>query len=542
MTVSFKDTLHESPPRVRFAPSPTGYLHVGGARTALYNYLLARRFHGQFILRIEDTDVERNDEVFLQRQLEDLMWLGLKWDEGINVNSYISFSAETENPSSSHREDPHTKDSHENNMSTGANVSSLYKDKGPYGPYRQSQRLPIYKKWITRLLQEGKAYHCFLSDEEISAQKQLAKKLGKAPKVESPYREWDLRKAEQYMEEVPRYVVRFRVSEIKKSYFLKDLLRGPIEFSSDIVGDFVLIRSDGFPVYNFCCAVDDALMKITHVLRAEEHLPNTLRQLMVYESLDFKPPHYAHLSIIQGEDRQKLSKRHGAVSCQAYARRGILPSALCNFLSLLGWSSPDGQEILEMEKMIQNFSIERLHRSAAVFDEKKLLWMNSKHLRNLSSKTFWIQVNPFLKAYQLEFSDKNEAWKELAFTSLKNSFQTLDDAAKQLRPFCDKAYKLSKEAQELLIWPSVQQIWQLWQEALQKEGKKSTYLDQYRFKTLQQSIQKQTGLKGTKLFKPLRVAILGHPQGIELSIAIALLSISSLSLRVSKCLQVLESK
>ena len=529
MTVSSKSSSPSVPPRVRFAPSPTGYLHVGGARTALYNYFFARRFHGQFILRVEDTDVDRNDESFLQRQLEDLMWLGLKWDEGLEINMDIDTDRVR-----SHVSEPPREGAFPN--------SSLYKDKGPYGPYRQSQRRPIYKEWVKKLLQEGKAYYCFLSDEEIEEQKQVAQKQGKAPRVESPYSQWDLGKAQRYMEEGHRPVVRFRVSDLQKSYFLKDLLRGRIEFSSDIVGDFVLMRSDGFPVYNFCCVVDDALMKISHVLRAEEHLPNTLRQLMLYEALGFKPPHYAHLSIIQGEDRQKLSKRHGAVSCEAYARQGVLPEALCNFLALLGWSSPDGQEILEMEKMIQSFSIERLHSSAAVFDEKKLLWMNSQYLRNLSSQTFWRRVEPFLEAYQLKFPSEDEAWKELAFTSIKNSFQTLEGAAKQLSPLCDTAYQLSPEAQELMVWPSVQQIWQLWQKALQEEEKKATYLEQDRFKALQKDLQKQTGLTGAKLFKPLRVTILGHPQGLELSIAIALLPISSLSLRVSKCLQALEAK
>ena len=531
MTTSPKGFSLDSAPRVRFAPSPTGYLHVGGARTALYNYLLARRFSGKFILRIEDTDRDRNDESSLQKQLEDLMWLGLKWDEGIEIDTDIDMDMGADGSSKT-----------SSGLSSGE--ASIYKNKGPYGPYQQSQRLPIYREWIKRLLEEGKAYYCFLSDEEIEEQKKRAQQEGKAPRVQSPYSQWDLHKAQRYMEKGHRPVVRFRVSDLQKSYFLKDLLRGRIEFSSDIVGDFVLIRSDGFPVYNFCCVIDDALMKISHVLRAEEHLPNTLRQLMLYEALDFKPPHYAHLSIIQGEDRQKLSKRHGAVSCEAYARRGILPEALCNFLALLGWSSPDGQEILEMEKMIRFFSIERLHSSAAVFDEKKLLWMNSQYLRNLSSKTFWDRVNPFLKAYQLEFPHKDEAWRELAFTSIKSSFQTLEDAAKQLSPLCDKAYRLSGEARELMVWPSVQQIWELWQEALQKEKDKdqAPYLDQNRFKVLQKDLQKQTGLTGAKLFKPLRVAILGHPQGLELSIAIALLPISSLSFRVAKCLQTLEAK
>ena len=298
--------------RTRFAPSPTGYLHVGGARTALYNWAYAKKMKGAFVLRIEDTDEVRSNKKALDLQLSDLKNLGLNWDEGPHVN-------------------------------------------GPYGPYKQSERLDIYRTYAQQLLESGKAFYCFCSDEELQNKRQKALKEGNPPHYDGHCRHLD--NAQKRLESGERAAIRLKVPEQKKKYTFKDLIRSEVTFSSDMVGDFIILRSDGMPVYNFCCAVDDALMEITHVLRSEEHLSNTLRQIIVFEALDFPIPEFGHFSIILGEDRQKLSKRHGATSCYEYLNEGFLPEAIKNYLSLLGWSHPEGMEIFCQMNLLKNSNL-----------------------------------------------------------------------------------------------------------------------------------------------------------------------------------------
>src|SRR5207253_3479676 len=244
----------------------TGYLHVGGARTALYNYLFAKKNGGEFILRIEDTDEARSTDESLRGVVDDLAWLNLLWDEGVDVKSL--------------------------------------KDIGPNGPYRQSERQDIYKNVAEQLLQSGKAYYCFLTEEEIQAQRDEAKAAGRPPQVNSPYQDWPLAKSLERIKAGDKAVVRFKTKNLKKDYIFTDLVRGEVKFPSDMVGDFVILRSGGMPVYNFCCVIDDHMMKMSHVFRAEEHLPNTLRQLMIYEAMGWQPPQFGHISLILDEDRQ----------------------------------------------------------------------------------------------------------------------------------------------------------------------------------------------------------------------------------------------
>ncbi|MES3037182.1 MAG: glutamate--tRNA ligase, partial [Bdellovibrionota bacterium] len=276
--------------RVRFAPSPTGYLHVGGARTAFYNYLYAKRMGGEFILRIEDTDEARNTDESLRMVLHDLKWLGMNWDEGPDEKTLG--------------------------------------DKGSYGPYKQSHRKEIYQQVAQEIIKSGKAYYCFMTDAETEAQRAAATAAGTHAHVVSPYQDMPLEEALKKKAAGERAVVRFKTKNLKKDYQLNDLVRGEITFPSDMVGDFVLLRSDGMPVYNFCCVVDDHMMKISHVLRAEEHLNNTLRQMMIYESMGWALPQFGHLSVVLDEDRQKMSKRRGATSCFQFMEEGYLPEAL----------------------------------------------------------------------------------------------------------------------------------------------------------------------------------------------------------------------
>jgi nondiscriminating glutamyl-tRNA synthetase len=470
------------PVRVRFAPSPTGYLHVGGARTAFYNYLFAKHMGGAFILRIEDTDEARSTEESLRLQIGDLSWLGMKWDEG---------------------PDPKT-----------------LKDIGNYGPYRQSERRTIYKKYADELLQSGKAYYCFLTDAEIDEQRRASTAAGRPPQVDSPYRDWPRAKAEERMAKGETAVVRFKVTSEKRDFVLKDLVRGEVTFPSDMVGDFVLIRSSGMPVYNFCCVVDDYLMKITHVLRAEEHLSNTLRQMMIYEALGWDLPEFGHMSIILGPDKQKLSKRHGATSCYEYNCNGYLPEALLNFVALLGWSSPKAQEILSGPEMIDQFTTDRLNPAAAVFDEQKLLWMNATHLRALPHEELWCRVEPFLKEAGLKLPEDPQ-WRDQALVVFKTSMQTLKDAVELFRPLSREPVTLAPEGRETMGWDSSAKVVQRWRELVASH--KETFLNESEFNEVQERIKSDLAVKGKHLFMPIRVAVIGKPQGAELKVLVPLL-------------------
>lgn len=476
--------------RLRFAPSPTGYLHVGGARTALYCFLLAKKLGGRFVLRIEDTDEARSSEEFMAMQLADLQWLGLQWDEGPNPESF--------------------------------------QDMGNSGPYRQSQRLDIYRQLAEKLVSEGKAYYCFMTDEEREKLKLTD------PSVSSPYRDLPLESARLRLKTGESATIRFKTPLQKRNYVLQDLIRGEVVFPSDMVGDFVLIRSSGMPVYNFCCVVDDALMKISHVLRAEEHLSNTLRQMMIYEALGFELPAFGHLSIILGPDKQKLSKRHGATSCREYRDRGYLPEALNNFMALLGWSSPQGQEILSLDEMIAQITLDRFTPSPAVFDETKLKWVNATHLRALSHSELWHRLSPFLEKAGLTFSSDKE-WQERALSLMKSYMETLEDGIELFRPLAKDGWEILPEAKEVLSWESSARVVSEWLNLLQSTS--ATYLSELDFLAIQDQVKEKCGVKGKFLFMPIRVAVLGKPHGAELKILVPLIEKSLLFERGEKVLK-----
>jgi len=493
--------------RVRFAPSPTGYLHVGGARTALYSYLFAKKNGGQFILRIEDTDEERSTEEALRMQLSDLKWLGYGYDEGVDADTL--------------------------------------KDFGPYGPYRQSQRLSIYREHADKLLKEGKAYYCFLTDDEIEKQRQEAMAAGRPPQVKSPFRDMSLAEAEKMITAGEKAVVRFKVPDLNREYSFHDLVRGEVKFPSDMVGDFVCLRSAGggksggatagMPVYNFCCAIDDALMKMTHVLRAEEHLSNTLRQLMLYEAFGYSVPQFGHLSIILGADKQKLSKRHGATSVNEYKEKGFLPEAMSNFIALLGWSSPKAQEIITMDEMIEQFTTDRLHQAAAVFDEVKLKWVNAQHLRALPHADLWARLAPFFAEAGLVLPD-DAGWQDRSLSVFKTSMETLVDAVELYRPLSTAPLIVHDEAKETLAWAATAKVVTEWRNrvAAHMAGE---FLSEADFGQIQEAVKTACGVKGKELFMPIRVAVVGKPHGAELKILVPLLHKKTLIERADQVLK-----
>jgi glutamyl-tRNA synthetase len=324
--------------RTRFSPSPTGSLHLGGAHTALFNWLIARHFQGTFILRIEDTDKERSQERFVDEILDALTWIGLNWDEG---------------------------------------------------PYRQSDRLPIYQEYIDRLLTRGAAYCCDCAPQDLETRRQAALARGDKPRYDGRCRDRGLPRG-------PRTAVRFKTRRTGVTYW-DDQIKGPIAFENQELDDLVLQRADGIPTYNFAVVVDDISMRVTHVIRGEDHIPNTPRQLLIYEALEATVPRFAHMPLMLGKDRAKLSKRHGALSLLAYRDQGFLPQSLVNYLARLGWSHGD-QEIFSREELIRYFSLEHVTTSPGVYDEEKLLWLNGHYLKEMPDPDLARAVEPFLRS------------------------------------------------------------------------------------------------------------------------------------------------
>ncbi|GMY39177.1 glutamate--tRNA ligase, chloroplastic/mitochondrial-like [Fagus crenata] len=373
--------------RVRFAPSPTGNLHVGGARTALFNYLFARSKAGKFVLRIEDTDLERSTRESEEAVLRDLSWLGLDWDEGPGVG-------------------------------------------GEYGPYRQSERNSLYKQHAQKLLDSGYVYRCFCSNQELEKMKEIAK-LNQLPPVYSG--KWATATDEEVQEEVEKgtpYTYRFRVPK-EGSLKINDLIRGEVSWNLDTLGDFVIMRSNGQPVYNFCVTVDDATMAISHVIRAEEHLPNTLRQALIYKALGFPMPSFAHVSLILAPDRSKLSKRHGATSVGQFREMGYLPQAMVNYLALLGWGDGTENEFFTLEQLVEKFSIGRVNKSGAIFDSTKLRWMNGQHLRALPSEELTKLIGERWKSTSI-LTESEGTFIQEAVQLLKDGIDLITDADKAL--------------------------------------------------------------------------------------------------------------
>ena len=453
-------------PRVRFAPSPTGYLHVGGARTAIFNWLFARRNEGTFVLRIEDTDVERSTEESESSLRDDLRWLGLEWDEGPVQG-------------------------------------------GSYSPYRQSERLDLYAERASALMKAGKAYPCFCSDDRLEKKRKATIKAGKPPRYDGTCRDLTADEVAAQRKAGDREVVRFIVPEGVVRF--EDLVRGDVEIANDTVGDFVLVRSTGHPTYNFAVAVDDHLMGITHVLRGEEHLPNTLRQILLYRALDVDIPQFAHLPLILAEDRSKLSKRHAASSVGELRDMGYLPKAVVNYLVLLGWSHPEGKEIIPQSELIETFSLERVNKSAAVYDKKKLLWMNGQYIRSTPvDELFPLAERYFPKDIHAQY---DEAGRREILALLHDGIETLAD----IEPACAAfrlPLELDGEAKDVLKGKEAATV-------LDELGRELRRLDNPLtadgFKRMMKAVGKTTGIKGKSLFFPTRAAITGSVRGPDLA-------------------------
>jgi nondiscriminating glutamyl-tRNA synthetase len=469
--------------RVRFAPSPTGQLHVGNARTALFNWLLARGHDGAFILRIEDTDIERSTRESEESILEDLRWLGLDWDEGPDVG-------------------------------------------GAGGPYRQSERLHLFTSYANELLAGGHAYYCFCAPQKLEADRRAMLAAGRPPRYAGTCRALSPDEARRRIEAGERAVVRFRIPE-RIDVSFQDLVRGEVTFSTDVIGDPVLVRSDGRPAYNFAVVVDDALMEITHVIRGEDHISNTPRQVLLYRALGFAPPKFAHLSLVLGPDHTPLSKRHGATSVAEFRERGYLPEALTNYLALIGWSprtgggeTSDDAELMPMDELARRFALEDVGHSAGVFDPEKLAWMNRYYMKIASTARLAAESARYFQArgFLRRKSDIAMAYVESILPMAVGSVDRLEEIPDRV------AFLFAYDAREALQRPDVGDV-------LHEPGAREVIaalagaidgplLDRDAFRAMANRVKERTGQKGKALFHPIRVALTGEGGGPELDLAV----------------------
>jgi glutamyl-tRNA synthetase len=452
--------------RVRFAPSPTGYPHVGNIRTALFNWLFARHCGGSFIVRIEDTDITRKVKGAVAAILSSLRWLGLDWDEGPEVG-------------------------------------------GKYGPYFQSQRLDLYREVAERLVSQGDAYYCYCSPQRLEAMRAEQVRRKQPPGYDRHCR--DLSQGERAQKEAEgiRPVVRFK-APLEGQVEFADLIRGEVVFENSVMDDFVLLKSDGYPTYHLASVIDDHAMEVSHVIRAEEWISSTPRHLLLYRALGFEPPQFAHHSMILGPDRSKLSKRHGAVSIVAYYEQGYLPEAMVNFLALLGWSLDDKTEIMSRQELVDNFSWERVSRTAAIFNRDKLDWMNGVYIRSLTADKFFDAVTPYLMMDRLagEAVLSDEQYVRAILPLIQERARTLVEVTELAQFFF--AQELSY-APDLLIGKGMNR-----ESAIQalKAGQQGlsrlAAFDAESLEAVLRPLAVELGLKTGQLFGTLRVAVTGR--------------------------------
>ncbi len=474
--------------RVRYAPSPTGEIHIGNARTALFNYLFARRHGGTFILRLDDTDAKRSTDAAVKSMIDDITWLGIDWDEGFLKG-------------------------------------------GAFGPYRQKERMDIYNHYIDILLSKGSAYELYYSDEEIRQIRETYEKelktfsYGKLKERETESR------VREFKDKSIQPAIVFKVDE-GKEIIVNDLVRGEVHFNSNEFKDFVIRRSNGVTIYNYASVIDDALMKITHIIRAEEHLSNTPKQILIFEALDFPLPAFAHISLIFAADHTKLSKRHGATSIRQFREMGFLSQALFNFLSLLGWSPKDDREFFTKEELIQLFDLDAVNKAPAIFDIGKLKWMNHKYIENLSPAEIF-EKN---KEIGTDFTEKPAEWWIDFVGVIKEHLDTLSDVKAISAPLFEK-HELSDDILEEIESYNSLALFEKFKDNISEiaEWKTESILSTIRDtgKTLQ--------IKGKNLYFPLRLAITGKEEGLEVHEFIYFIGKEETISRLSKAIRRLQN-
>jgi glutamyl-tRNA synthetase/nondiscriminating glutamyl-tRNA synthetase len=459
--------------RVRFAPSPTGQVHVGNARTALVNWLFARQQGGTFILRIEDTDLERSEVRYETQLLDDIKWLGLDWDEGPDVG-------------------------------------------GPYPPYRQSDKWQVYHDYAERLVSEGKAYRCFCTQEDLARQREQAMAQHLQPNYPGTCRNLAPQEAERRRAAGEPCAIRLKIPD--KPIRFHDIVHGWVEFSNDVVSDLIIVRSTGVPVYNYVVVVDDAEMKITHVIRGDDHLSNTPKQVALYEALGWEVPEFAHLSTILGPDKERLSKRHGATSLANFREMGVLPEALMNYMALLGWAPSGGdREIFSPTELVQEFDLGRVTPSPAVFDFEKLYWLNRHYIKQAEPARIAALAEPFyLRDLAVDaLTPEVKTWLAHVTASLAPSVNKLDELperAASVLHFDPAAAIAAPENAEVLSAPASSNVLDAFASKIAAEPEP---IAADRFKALIKEVQKEIGVKGPGLFHPIRILLTGMQSGPE---------------------------
>ncbi|MEB2359498.1 glutamate--tRNA ligase [Bacillus pumilus] len=466
--------------RVRYAPSPTGHLHIGNARTALFNYLFARSQGGKFIIRIEDTDQKRNVEGGEESQLRHLQWLGIDWDESIDKD-------------------------------------------GGYGPYRQSERNDIYKKYYDELLEKDLAYKCYCTAEELEEEREAQIARSEMPRYSGKCSHLSKEEEDKLIAEGREPSIRFRVPKGEIIKF-DDMVKGDISFETDGIGDFVIVKKDGTPTYNFAVAVDDHLMKMTHILRGEDHISNTPKQIMIFNAFGWDVPLFGHMTLIVNENRKKLSKRDESIIqfIEQYKNLGYLPEALFNFIALLGWSPVGEEELFTKEQFIDIFDVNRLSKSPALFDMHKLKWVNNQYVKALDLDQVVALTLPHLqKAGKVseQLSDEENTWVRKLIALYHEQLSYGAEIVELTELFFKEQIEYNQEAKEVLAEEQVPEVMASF--AGQLERLESFTPDE--IKAAIKAVQKETGHKGKKLFMPIRVAVTGQTHGPELPQSIELL-------------------
>jgi nondiscriminating glutamyl-tRNA synthetase len=457
--------------KVRFAPSPTGPLHIGGARSALFNYLFAEHNSAQLVLRIEDTDLDRSRREYEDEIISSLRWLGLTWAEGVDAG-------------------------------------------GEKGPYRQTERLNIYRRYEKQLLASNHAYYCFCGEDELEQERQNLISKGETPRYSGKCSRLSPQSVEEKLRQGIKPTVRFRVPS-EEIVEIPDLVRGQVRFAAKEIGDFIIVKSDGIPTYNFAVVIDDTLMGITHVIRAEEHLSNTPRQWLIYDALGFPIPEFAHISLILGADRQKMSKRHGATSLIQYRETGYLPEALFNFLGFLGWSPEGEEQILSKEEMVAAFTLERVSKGPAVFDVNKLNWLNHQYLLKKNLEDYAVLLEPFLKksVYYHSFACLTPEQKELFTAGMRSRLVFLSEVEEYLQ-LLFAPLRYSPESEEVLAQNDALPVLNYIKEYFPEDTSTANV------ETFLKNSVKTLKIKPKQLYMPLRCALSGQIHGMELPVMI----------------------
>ncbi len=478
------------PVRVRIAPSPTGNLHLGTARTALYNYLYARHHQGTFVFRLEDTDEERSNEAYTQDIIQGLRWLGLTWDEGPDIG-------------------------------------------GPFAPYRQTEKVDHYNNIANHLIAQGRAYHCYCTPAELDEMREEQKAAGGLSRYDNRCRHIapEKRHAFEAAGRIPS--IRFRIDEPRVISW-HDAIKGEINIdSSDLGGDMVIVKSNGVAIYNFAVVIDDTDMKMTHVIRGEDHIHNTAKQLLIYDALSQQPPFFAHAALIFDIDRRKLSKRHHgeAVHVDRYRQDGYMPEAMVNYLAQMSWTPSDGREIFTLEEGCKLFDLARVSKSPAVFDVQRLLWFNGHYIRSLPLPLITDRAKPFLEAFDL--SSYSRAELESIVACVRDSLSTLSEIAPATKFFFDTAVDIPAELKETLIAKeSSQKVLSVLHEKISQ----LPFGNSAGCKAVVDAIGKDLGVKGKELYWPVRAALSGSTSGPDLGTILSILGAARVKSRIEATL------